>query len=72
VAIYSTTAEETHLNNPKVTKFNGNSRMLIIGFARKDTAVIAAPVKSSVYIPLSNNKPPAIWVTTHREKVSIA
>jgi hypothetical protein len=72
VAMYSTTAEETHLNNPKVTKFKGNSKMLIIGFASKDTAVIAAPVKSSVYMPPSNTKPPAIWVIPHKEKVSIA
>lgn len=72
VAIYNTTAEETHLNNPNVTKFKGNSSRLITGFAKNETAVIAAPVKSNVYTPFSKTNPPAICVTTHKEKVSIA
>jgi hypothetical protein len=72
VAIYKTTAEDTHLNTPNVTRFKGRSRRLIAGFAKNDTAVIAAPVRSNVYKPFSNTKPPAISVTTQRENVSIA
>jgi len=72
VAIYNTTAEDTHLKIPNVTRLRGSSKRLIAGFAKKETAAIAPPVRRRVYNPFSKTNPPATCVTTQREKVSIA
>ena len=71
VTIYKTTAEDTHLNKPKVIKFIGKSSKLITGLARRNTPISAIPVTNKVAKPLSKTIPFAILDTTHKEKVSI-
>src|SRR3990172_11614172 len=71
VTIYKTTADETHLKRPKVTRLRGSSRRLIMGCARRNVPVSAAPATSKVNIPFSNIIPEATFDMAHREKVSI-
>lgn len=48
VTKYKTTADDTHLKRPNVTRFNGSKSKLITGFARKNTPVSAIPEIRSV------------------------
>ena len=52
--------EESHLKTPKVTRFMGRSKRLMIGFATNEATVTAAPVRRIVAIPLSKTRPEAI------------
>jgi len=45
--------------------------MLIIGFAIKETVVIAMPVSRNVFAPPANSRPVASWETRYRQNVSI-
>lgn len=61
VTRYKTMAAETHLKNPKVTKFSGNKRTFITGLARKDVAMNASPAINKVLNPLPKTMPFAIF-----------
>ena len=67
-----TTADDTHLKRPKVTRFKGKSSKFITGFAKKNTADRATPEIKSVDSPLSKTIPLAILLITHKENVSSA
>ncbi|KKQ41601.1 MAG: hypothetical protein US60_C0034G0005 [Microgenomates group bacterium GW2011_GWC1_37_8] len=71
VTRYNTTAEDTHLKSPKVTRFKGSKSMLITGLATKDVMDMKNPVNIRVFIPLPKTIPDAILVTSHKEYVSM-
>jgi len=64
------TALLTHLKKPKVTKFRGSKRRLIIGRAKRLAKAKAAPTKKMSWFPLSKIIPLVISETRYRAKIS--
>jgi len=63
VTKYSAMAEDTQRKSPKVTRFKGKRRRLIIGLANTEATVKPTPARSSVSKPLAKNTPDARLVT---------
>lgn len=61
MTINKATADETHLNIPKVTKLRGKRSKFIIGLASVFAIVKYIPVIRSVIVPLEKDNPEVIW-----------
>lgn len=71
VTIKSVTAKPTHLKRPKVIKFIGRSKMLIIGLSTKEVRVRTIPARRREYVPSAKTIPETASETRYRETVLI-
>jgi hypothetical protein len=60
VTIYRVIAYPTHLKSPKVIRFMGKRRILIIGLIIKVVTVKTRPARRSEYVPSANTIPEII------------
>jgi len=64
VTIYRVTAKPTHLKRPKVIRFIGRSKILIIGRIIKVVRVRTIPAMSIEYVPSAKTIPDTANETT--------